>query len=92
MRRLSSLVLALALLLGQATLLAHEYDFAIHKDGASCSVCLHASPLTHAAVGGVLFTLPCATNAVVFQPIERQLTSVVDTLYNARAPPASPSF
>ena len=92
MRRLSSLVLALLLLLGQATLLAHEYDFAVHKDGSSCSVCLHTTPLTHAAVGTFSLLLPRADSSAEFHPIERPLTLIADNSYRARAPPASSSL
>ncbi|MDZ4262116.1 MAG: hypothetical protein U1B30_07270 [Pseudomonadota bacterium] len=92
MRRLSSLVLALVLLLGQATLLAHEYDFAIHKDGADCSICLHATPLSNAAVGTLLFYFPPADNSAELHPIESQLTLITNSLYRARAPPFSPSL
>lgn len=90
MRRTSSLILALLLLLGQATLLAHEYDFAIHKDGASCSICLHATPLTDAAVGAFSFEIPHADNTAEFLPVLLQLTSTTNSFYRARAPPVSP--
>ena len=89
MRRLSSLVLALVLLLGQAALLAHEYDFAAHKDGSSCSICLHATPLTDAAVGSFSLELPSVDGATDFQPIELQQTSTANNRYCARAPPIS---
>jgi len=96
MRQTFSLVLALFLLLGQATLLAHEYDFAahkaVHKDGADCSICLHVTPLTDAAVGTFLFALPRIDNAVEVQAVESSLILVTNSVYRARAPPFSPSF
>ncbi len=92
MRRVSSLVLVLLLLLGQATLFAHEYDFSVHKEGASCSVCLHATPLTHAAVGTFSLLLPRADSSVELHLIERPLILIADSLYRARAPPISPSL
>lgn len=91
MWRLSGLVLVLVLLLGQATLLAHEYDFAAHT-GADCSVCLHATPLSDAAAGLFSVELPLADNTATFHPLTRRPLLIITSFYRARAPPATPSL
>lgn len=92
MQRLSSLVLALALLLGQATLLVHEYDFSAHKEGAGCSVCLHGTPLASVAVGTFSFALLRVDKVTLFQPVTWLQASIASDFYSARAPPVNVSF
>lgn len=88
MRRLSTLILALMLLLGQATLLAHEYDFAMHKGGDHCSVCLHATPLAGAAAGNATFDIAFISGTTRFGVAEERVSGVAIHIYHARAPPS----
>ncbi|TPW15859.1 MAG: hypothetical protein FD130_1136, partial [Halothiobacillaceae bacterium] len=84
-RRLFTVLLALVLLCGQIALLTHVYDFAAHKESISCTTCLHANPLTHAAVGTLSLEFFLADNSAYVYSIERQFTAAVDGLYSARA-------
>ena len=87
MHRLSGLLLVIALLLGQVSLLEHEYDFAAHKPGDTCVTCLHASPLGHAVTGAVEFALPFLLNEANYVHVTPPLSTVAHHAYRARAPP-----
>lgn len=89
MNRLSSLFLVMALLLGQSALIQHEYDFAAHKSGDTCSTCLHATPLSHAMVGAAPFALPLPALHTEFQTLDLQLSAIANLAYRARAPPSA---
>lgn len=89
MYRLPSLFLVMVLLLGQAALLEHEYDFAAHQSGDTCTTCLHATPLSHAMVGAVAPALPLSALHTEFQALARQLFAIVSLAYRARAPPSA---
>src|SRR3569833_1722223 len=87
MHRLSGLLLVIALLLGRASLLEHEYDFAAHKPGDTCVTCLHASPLGHAVTGVVEFALPFLLSEASYVHVTPPLSTVAHHAYRARAPP-----
>ena len=89
MRRYSGLLLAIALLLGQISLLEHEYDFAAHKAGDTCITCLHASPLGHAVTGSAAFLFPLQRAHDEFSLPELPFSTFVHDAYRARAPPHS---
>lgn len=91
LRLSSSLLLALALLLGQAALLEHEYDFAAHKSGDACVTCLHATPLGHALAGAIPLALSLPLAHTEFHAPDSQIAAIADLLYRARAPPFFPS-
>lgn len=92
MRRIYSFALALLLLLGQVSLLAHEYDSAVHTHGGDCSICLHGAPLTHAAVGSFSLELALFSDATDFQPVALALTGADRIPYCARGPPSISSL
>ena len=87
MNRFSSLFLAIALLLAQSALLGHEYDFAAHKSGDTCVICLHATPLSHAMVGAVFLAFPLPVQNTAFRPLVLQASTGCISAYLARAPP-----
>lgn len=77
----------LAWLLGQATLLLHDTDFAAHANGNHCDICLQAQSLGHATLdSGTLAQAPAATNALIstaaVAPFDKPLIPQL-----ARAPP-----
>ena len=92
MIRIYSLLLATAILFGQAALLNHEYDFAAHKSGDTCVICLHATPLSHGMVGALILAIPLPTQSTEFHPLALQATTGVFSAYHARAPPFVPSI
>lgn len=89
MSRLSTLFLLMALLFGQAVVLEHEYDFAAHASGDTCTTCLHATPLSHAAVGAIALANPPLVVLTEFQFADSQLFAVASLAYRARAPPSA---
>ena len=89
MYRLPSLFLMMVLLLGQVAVLEHEYDFAAHQSGDTCTICLHATPLSHAMTGAVAVALPVSALHTEFQAPARQLSAIVSLAYRARAPPSA---
>lgn len=91
MNRLSSLYLAMVLLFGQNALLEHEYDFTAHSSGDDCLTCLHATPLSHAMVGGAPLALPLVVVHAEFYPFNLQLSAIANRAYRARAPPLAVS-
>lgn len=86
-RRVTALLLMMALLLGQIGLLAHEYDFAAHKAGDTCITCLHASSLGHALAGATVLMLPHARGDADYIHINPPFSTVSHNAYRARAPP-----
>jgi hypothetical protein len=91
LRLTSSVFMALALLLGQAALLEHEYDFAAHKSGDACVTCLHATPLSHALAGAIPLALSLPLARTEFHAPVSQIAAIADLAYRARAPPITPS-
>jgi len=87
MHRVSGLLLVVALLLGQLTLLEHEYDFAAHKAGDTCVTCLHATSLGHALSAAAGMTLPFVVGHAEFSHDGSTLTTFTPHAYRARAPP-----
>jgi len=91
MKRFSGLFLVMALLLAQSALLEHEYDFAAHKSGDTCSICLHATPLSHAMVGVAMLVVPVMVVRSEFDARETRVATATVIAYRARAPPAASS-
>ena len=89
MSRLSTLFLLMALLFGHAVVLEHQYDFAAHASGDTCTTCLHATPLSHAAVGAIALAIPPPAVLTEFQFADSHLSAVVSLAYRARAPPSA---
>jgi hypothetical protein len=89
MKRYSSLFLVIAVLLGQTALLEHEYDFAAHKSGDTCSICLHATPLSHAMVGVAMLAIPVVVVRSEFDARDTRVATATVIAYLARAPPAA---
>ncbi len=87
MLRVTGMFLVVALLYGQAALLHHEYDFAAHKAGHTCVICLHATPLSHALSGSIALalSLPIANTEFHFTP--PHIITISRLAYRARAPP-----
>ena len=85
--RLSLLMFATALLFAQAALLHHEYDFAAHKSGDTCVICLHATPLSHGMSGTIALALPLPVAESAFQPPTLRVIAIAALTYWARAPP-----
>ncbi len=90
MQNLSGLFLAIILLFAQATLLEHEYDFAVHTSGGNCTFCLHATPLGHAIVGIAFPTLPPSIDHTQFLNLDKQKATIPIVANHARAPPVLP--
>jgi hypothetical protein len=91
MSRLSSILLVMVILFAQAALLEHEYDFAAHKSGETCVICLHATPLSHGMVGALFMAFPLPIHRTEFHPLDLQIVAVAVRAYRARAPPFVPS-
>jgi len=87
MGRFTGLFLVAALLFGQAALLDHEYDFAVHKSGHTCVTCLHATPLSHALSGAIALALQLPLADTEFHVLDLQISSIAVLAYRARAPP-----
>jgi len=88
MNRWSSLFLALMLLLAQAALLEHQYDFAAHKSGDSCVTCLHATPLSHTMSGTLALDIQIERVPFEFLSVDVVTPRSAAVVYHARAPPA----
>jgi hypothetical protein len=80
---LSKLILIIALLLAQASVLAHELDLAAHQTGDACEVCLLHSGLD-TAQGSAPINLP------VGAPCSLDLVCLTTPLINRTATPFQP--
>ena len=89
--RLFGLLLVAAILVGQGALLKHEYNFAAHKAGHTCTICLHATPLSHAMAGSLAIALALPTANTEFHVSAPRIIAIAQLAYHARAPPSIPS-
>jgi hypothetical protein len=89
--RVFGILLVSAVLFGQGALLKHEYNFAAHKAGHTCVICLHATPLSHALGGSLAVALALPIVKTEFYVPAPQIIAIAQLAYHARAPPSIPS-
>jgi len=89
MKRYSSALLAVLLLLAQFTLITHQLDINAHKGGELCHICLHATPLDNLAVA-TIDVIPEVGQQHVEPALEHfVLISLQLPARHARGPPTS---
>lgn len=84
--KLPSMLLLLAVLLGQAALYAHELEHAVEGDQSNCIICLlgdHQSALTPPPI----HTLPKTFAAVQYNTVILTVSLQTRIAYSSRAPP-----
>ena len=88
--RPSSLLLALALLLGQWLVLAHDFEHPALADDANCQICVHAQGLD----GGAPASAPALALAITVAGAPLALVPAAPALpaaasYDIRGPPSA---
>ena len=89
--RISKFILIALLLLGQASLMAHELDLDAHQSNDACEVCLLHSALDDGQASGTTPPLFAANGSPVFRFFTSALINKAPRHFHARAPP-SPTF
>ena len=85
--RISKFILIALLLLGQASLVAHELDLDAHQSSDACEVCLLHSALDDAQASGTPPPLFAVNDSPVSRFFTFALINKAPRYFHARAPP-----
>ena len=83
----AAIFLALALLLAQAGVIAHEVQHQLHDPGATCSICLLADHIGHQPVTDIDCTAAALTRVESVPALNPAPRPRIAAAFSARAPP-----
>ena len=84
---ISKFILIALLLLGQASLMAHELDLDAHQSNDACEVCLLHSALDDGQASGAITFLLATNDSQVSNFFTPALINKAPRYFHARAPP-----